>query len=95
MSTPVKHDDDASQSIRTRVDEIMVSIFECEADALAPEAQLGEDLGLDSLDGVDLVVALEKTFHCRIQEEDAKKIRTLGEVYDAVLQHSSNGSQEP
>jgi len=39
---------------------------------------------MDSLDGVDLVVALEKTFRCRIPEGEVKKIRTLGDIYDNV-----------
>ena len=93
MSSPVERSNHTSENISGRVNEIMVSIFECEEEALQPAALLA-DLGLDSLDGVDLVVALEKTFHCRMQEEEARKIRTLGEVYTAVLQYSSNGSPE-
>jgi len=67
------------------VNGIMVDEFEAEEAKLAPNAKLNEDLGLDSLDGVDMVVAIEKAFTCRIGEEEAKSIRTLGDVYDQVM----------
>jgi acyl carrier protein len=73
-----------TQEIQTAVDRIMIDEFEVEPQALRPEAHLGDDLDLDSLDGVDLVVALEKTFACRIPEEDARSIRTLGDIYARV-----------
>lgn len=66
------------------VDRIMMSEFEVEPDALREDALLGEDLGLDSLDGVDLVVALEKAFGCRIAEEEARGIKTLGDIYRRI-----------
>ena len=47
------------------VNHIMVEEFEVDAPDLRPEAKL-DDLGLDSLDGVDMVVAIEKAFHCRL-----------------------------
>jgi acyl carrier protein len=62
----------------------MIEEFEVDADKLEPGAMLAEDLDLDSLDGVDLVVALEKTFACRIPEEEARGIRTLGDIYAKV-----------
>lgn len=79
------------------VNEIMVDEFEVEDEGLLrPEALLGEDLGMDSLDGVDLVVALEKTFKCRIPEQEARGIRTLGDVYDKIitrLQEAGTGAR--
>ncbi len=73
------------EEIRSRIDSIMIEEFECEAESLRPEAQLGDDLDMDSLDGVDLVVALEKAFQCRIPEEEARNIKTLGDIYDKVI----------
>lgn len=73
-----------STDIVSLVNQIMVEEFEVDPESIAPEAQLGEDLGLDSLDGVDLVVALEKTFKCRIPEEEARAIRTMGDIYERV-----------
>ena len=66
------------------VNGILVEEFEADPDRLVPTAHLNKDLGLDSLDGVDLVVAIEKAFSCRIGEEEARRIRTLGDIYDQV-----------
>ena len=66
------------------VNAIMVEDFEVVVEELKREAPL-QELGLDSLDGVDLVVAIEKAFSTRIPEEEARSIRTLGDIYDRVL----------
>ena len=66
------------------VNRIMVDDFEVDADLLGPDALLGDDLGLDSLDGVDLMVAIEKKFGCRIKEADARAMRALGDIYEYV-----------
>lgn len=73
-----------SANIVPLVNQIMIDEFEVEPDAIHIEALLGDDLGLDSLDGVDLVVALEKTFKCRIPEEEARGIRTMRDIYERV-----------
>ncbi len=65
------------------VNHIMVEEFEVDAPDLLPEAKLA-DLGLDSLDGVDMVVAIEKAFHCRLPEEESRTIATVGDIYDKV-----------
>jgi acyl carrier protein len=70
------------------VQRIMIDEFEVDEAALRPEARLRDDLGLDSLDGVDLVVALEKAFRCRIPEEEARSIRTLGDIYARIRQRA-------
>lgn len=75
-----------SETIVAKVNELLVEGFEIDPDLLSPEAQLGKDLELDSLDGVDLVVALEKAFACRIQETDARAMVTLGDVYRYIEQ---------
>ena len=74
----------SSEEIRVSVDKIMIEEFEVEPDALRADAHLATDLDMDSLDGVDLVVALEKTFACRIPEEEARGIQTLGDIYEKV-----------
>jgi acyl carrier protein len=73
-----------SKEIIDYVNHIMIEGFEIEEDLLKPEALLGEDLGLDSLDAVDLVVAIEKKFGFRIQEQDARSMRTLKDIYDYI-----------
>ena len=82
------------EEIKTKVDRIMVDEFEVEPAALEPGAHLKQDLDLDSLDGVDLIVALEKLFQCRIPEEDARDIRTLGDVYERVQQRMAAALEE-
>jgi acyl carrier protein len=75
----------SKDQVLATIDRIMVEEFEVEPDKLHSNAALGDDLAMDSLDGVDLVVALEKAFACRISEEEARSIRTLGDIYDRVL----------
>jgi len=70
--------------IISKVDRIMIEEFEAEPEQLRPEAKLREDLGMDSLDGVDLVVALEMAFGFRIPEDQARGIRTLADVHDRL-----------
>jgi acyl carrier protein len=66
------------------INRVVVEEFEAEEAQLRPESNLREDLGMDSLDGVDLVVALEVAFGFRIAEEEARGIRTLGDVYERI-----------
>ena len=72
------------EEIHAAVDQIMIEEFEVEPASLTLDAALDTDLDMDSLDGVDLVVALEKTFECRIPEDEARGIRTLGDIYARV-----------
>lgn len=72
------------QEIRERVNKILEDAFELTADKLVPEANLRDELGLDSLDGVDLVVALEKAFQVKIEETDARQIDTVGKIYAKI-----------
>jgi acyl carrier protein len=76
-----------ANDIESKVNAILIEEFEVDEGALRPDAQLGEDLDMDSLDGVDLVVALEKAFRVRISEEEARGIRTLNDIYDRVRAH--------
>lgn len=56
--------------------------FELDAEAMQPESHLFNDLGLDSLDAVDMVIVLEKAFGCKLRDEQAiREIRTLGDLY--------------
>jgi len=63
---------------------ILEEDFEIDAALLKPEASLRDDLDLDSLDGVDLIVAIEKKFHFRVDEEEARSIRTLNDIYESI-----------
>jgi acyl carrier protein len=58
--------------------------FECDPEMLKPEANLFEELDLDSIDAVDLVVTLQKTTGIKVKPEDFKQIRTLQDITDVV-----------
>ncbi len=66
------------------VNQVLEEEFEIDAELLKPEALLFEDIGLDSLDAVDLIVMIDKELGVRIEEEEARAIRTLGDVYQII-----------
>jgi acyl carrier protein len=67
--------------------------FEIEPERLIPEAHIFSDLGLDSLDIVDLIVALQSSFGIKIRtDEKVRDIRTLGDVYGFIAS-IKNGEQ--
>lgn len=67
--------------ITEKVNAFLIDEFEIDASLLAPEASLRKDLGIDSLDVVDIVVLVEKDFGVKITVEDLKKLQTLGQLY--------------
>ncbi len=71
----------AEKSIEQRVKDIIVEQLGVNADQVTLEAKFIEDLGADSLDTVELVMAFEEAFELEIPDEDAEKIRT---VQDAI-----------
>ncbi len=66
------------------VNQVLEEEFEIDAELLKPEALLFEDIGLDSLDAVDLIVMIDKELGVRIEEEEARAIRTLDDVYQII-----------
>ncbi len=75
----------SEEQVRQRVTQIMAEEFELEPELLQPDATLYEDLGLDSLDAVDMVVALEKAFGMKMTDEEAvRAVRTLGDLFELV-----------
>lgn len=72
------------EAVINRVNQILVDEFELDAGDVVPEATLREDLQLDSLDGMDLIVALEKEFQVRVDEKELIKMKTVGDVHTYV-----------
>lgn len=67
---------------RRRVVEVLAEEFELDPEDMVPEATLYEDLGLDSLDAVDMVVVLQKTFDVKLLDDDAlRSIRTMEDLH--------------
>ena len=72
-----------------KVKEIVARELEVDVKQLAPEAKFIEDLGADSLDIVELVMALEEEFGIDIPDEDADKLRTVGDAMNYLKAHSA------
>jgi len=66
------------------VDQILANEFELDPSSVHPQARMREDLGLDSLDAVDLIVALEKALRVQIPEAVAREMRTVGDVHEYI-----------
>ncbi len=67
-------------SIEERVKKIVVEQLGVEEDQVTADASFVDDLGADSLDTVELVMALEEEFDCEIPDEEAENIQTLGQA---------------
>lgn len=67
-----------------KVNDFLIDEFEVEEEEMAPEADLKDALELDSLDFVDLVVAVESNFGVKLVGEDFVKVKTLQDFYDLI-----------
>jgi acyl carrier protein len=76
-------------NLEEKVKDIIVEELGVERDKLTSEASFMEDLGADSLDTVELVMAFEKEFDIDIPDEDAEKMRTVGDAMNYL--HSKIG----
>ncbi len=70
----------ADKSVQDRVKDIIVEQLGVNPDQVTTEAKFIEDLGADSLDTVELVMAFEEEFGAEIPDEDAEKLQTVGDV---------------
>jgi len=73
--------------IEKRVKEIIVEQLGVNESEVTPEAKFVDDLGADSLDLVELVMALEEEYHMEISDEDAEKILTVGDAIEYIQAH--------
>ena len=67
-------------AVQDKITEIIVEQLGVKAEEVTPEASFVDDLGADSLDTVELVMALEEEFGIEIPDEDAEKIQTVGDA---------------
>ena len=73
------------QEIIDKTNKVFEESFEIEKERLSPQAHIFNDLGLDSLDIVDLIVALQNAFGVKIRnEEKVRDIRTLQDIYQFI-----------
>jgi acyl carrier protein len=74
--------------LEEKVKQIIVDQLGVDANEVTPEAKFVEDLGADSLDTVELVMALEEEFGIEIPDEDAEKIVTVKDAVDYIRDHT-------
>jgi acyl carrier protein len=75
------------ENIEQKVKEIVADRLGVDPDEVTPEASFIDDLGADSLDTVELVMALEEEFGIEIPDEDAEKIQTVGDAIEYIQKH--------
>ena len=77
-------------ALEEKVKEIIVEQLGVNAEQVTPEASFIEDLGADSLDTVELVMAFEEEFGAEIPDEDAEKLTTVGAVINYLKEKGYN-----
>lgn len=75
-------------SIEARVRSIIADQLGITEEEIKPESKFIEDLGADSLDIVELIMAMEEEFQTEIPDEEAEKIRCVGDAIEYVKAHS-------
>ena len=78
----------SEKSIEDKVRDIIVDQLGVNADQVVKDARFIEDLGADSLDTVELVMAFEEEFSIEVPDEEAEKLQTVGDVVTYVEEHS-------
>ncbi len=73
-----------SMGVEDRIKKIIAEQLGVEEDEVVPEASFVDDLGADSLDTVELVMALEEEFDIEIPDEDVEKILTVGRALEYI-----------
>ncbi len=74
----------ADKTIEQRIKDIIIEQLVVTAEQVTPEAKFIEDLGADSLDTVELVMALEEEFGLEIPDDEAEKLQSVGDVIKHV-----------
>ena len=77
----------SNSNIEDRVKKIIVDMLGVKPEDVVPEASFVDDLGADSLDTVELVMALEEEFDIEIPDADAEKVVSVGDVVDYIKDH--------
>jgi len=76
-----------NETIEDRVINIVANQLDVEKEKIKPETSFINDLGADSLDIVELVMEFEEAFDMSIPDEDAEKIRTVGDAINYIKEH--------
>jgi acyl carrier protein len=82
----------SQEEIYAQVKKIIVDVLTVEEDKVTPEARFREDLGADSLDLVELIMAFEDTFGGRISDEDVRTLATVGNAVEYLQKRMEAGA---
>jgi acyl carrier protein len=74
-------------TVEERVKKIVIEQLGVKEEQVTPQASFVDDLGADSLDTVELVMALEEEFECEIPDEEAEKITSVGMAIEYIKAH--------
>ena len=72
------------------VKEIIADVLSLEADSITMESNLIDDLGADSLDAVQIVMAAEDRFEITVEDEDIEKMTTVGDIVDYIQEKTQD-----
>jgi acyl carrier protein len=81
----------SKEDITAVLSRYLQDLFDLPAEKITPDARLGEDLDLDSIDAVDLVVKLQEYTGRKILPSEFKTVRTIGDVVDKIYAQVNNG----
>ena len=79
---------DENKTLEDKVIDIIVEQLGVEKEQVTPDAKFIEDLGADSLDTVELVMALEEEFTIEVPDEAAEKLQSVGDVIKYIEEHA-------
>ncbi len=79
--------------IMGRIKEFFIKEFEIPEEQIVPEAHLFKDLGLDSIDALDMISMLETEADIEVNEEELKSIRTVQDIVDYVMKKINNSKK--
>jgi acyl carrier protein len=82
-----------AEATEARVKEIIINELGVEPEKVTDDASFVEDLGADSLDTVELVMAFEEEFGIDIPDEDAEQMRTVGDAVSYLKKHSAGSGE--
>ena len=83
----------ATQDVADALREIMAARLGLPAEQLVPEARLVEDLGLDSLDAVELAISVERKFDIEVPEEELAKLKTVADMLALVASRTGQAPE--
>lgn len=77
----------SDEEVLVELKKVLIEEFEVEESVITPEASFYEDLGLDSLDAIDLIVTLNNFYNIEVEPTESEEIRTVQNLIEIVKKH--------